>query len=41
MAEQETPFRDFYEVINFINSANPARYKSINLLEDEELVLKL
>lgn len=35
MAEQDAPFRDFYEVINFINSANPARYKSINLLEDD------
>ena len=33
--EQDTPFIDFYEVINFINSSNPARYKSINLLEDD------
>lgn len=33
--QQDTPFRDFYDVMSFINRCNPARQKSINLIELE------
>lgn len=32
---QDYPFKDFYHVIEFVNSCNPARHKSINLIERE------
>lgn len=32
---RETPFKDFYDVLGFINRGNPARQKSVNLIEED------